>query len=290
MKHVLLATTALAMTASLAAAEVSLSGRAGAGVLSNGTDSEVWSGMDIAISASVTTDGGMTLSVGDDIGGGEIADYADKELDSQAGDIGTPGVTIAMGGTSVSVDNQAIDDLYDDDQNGDIGVSTSIGGLSIGLTYDTDPAVHGGEGANAAIMNAGSSYSLSGAMGAISVGVVGTDRNDAGKSAYKVSASFSAMPGATVSASADMVDGDDAVTEFGIAYAMGDVSVSYSADNQEDWDASVSYSAGNMTVSYATDEEDAYEIDASVAMGGGVSLNAAADSNDTMILGVGFTL
>ena len=42
MKHVLLATTALAMTASLAAAEVSLSGRAGAGVLSNNTDSEVW--------------------------------------------------------------------------------------------------------------------------------------------------------------------------------------------------------------------------------------------------------
>jgi hypothetical protein len=44
-----------------------------------------------------------------------------------------------------------------------------------------------------------------------------------------------------------------------------------------------------MTVSYATDEEDAYEIDASVSMGGGVSVHAATDSNDTMILGVGFT-
>jgi outer membrane protein OmpU len=288
MKHVLLATTALAMTASLAAAEVSLSGRAGAGVLSNGTDSEIWSGMDIAISASVTTDGGMTLSVGDDIGGGKIADYADKELDSQAGDIGTPGVTVSMGGTTVSFDNQAIDDLYDDDQNGDIGISSSIGGVSIGLTFDTDPAVHGGTGANAAIMNAGTSYSASGAMGAISVGVVGTDRNDAGLSAYKVSASMG-FGDATVSASADMVDGADSVTEFGIAYTMGDVSASYSADNQEDWDASVSYSAGNMTVSYATDEEDAYEIDASVSMGGGVSVNASTDSNDTMILGVGFT-
>ena len=40
-KSVLLATTALAMTASLAAADVSLSGRASAGVLSNNTDSEV---------------------------------------------------------------------------------------------------------------------------------------------------------------------------------------------------------------------------------------------------------
>ena len=133
-KSVLLATTALAMTASLVAADVSLSGRANAGVLSTGTDSEVWSGMDIAISASVTTDGGMTLSVGKDIGNGKITDYGDKELNSQAGDIGTPGVTISIGGTSVSLDNQAIDDLYDDDQNGDIGVSTSLGGVSIGLT------------------------------------------------------------------------------------------------------------------------------------------------------------
>ena len=278
MKHVLLATTALAMTASLAAAEVSLSGRAGAGVLSNNTDSEVWSGMDIAISASVTTDGGMTLSVGDDIGGGKIADYADKELDSQAGDIGTPGVKVSMGGTTVSFDNQAIDDLYDDDQNGDIGVSTSMGGASIALTYDTEAAAGKPQ----------MSYSASGAMGAISVGVVGTDANDDGKSAYKVSASMG-LGDATVSASADMVDGADAVTEFGVGYTMGDVSLSYSADNQEDWDASVSYSAGNMTVSYATDEEDAYEIDASVSMGGGVSVHAATDSNDTMILGVGFT-
>ena len=164
-----------------------------------------------------------------------------------------------MGGASVSFDNQAIDDLYDDDQNGDIGVSTSMGGVSIGLTYDTDAAANKPQ----------ISYSASGAMGAIFVGVVGTDANDDGKSAYKVSASMG-LGDATVSASADMVDGDDAVTEFGIAYAMGDVSLSYSADNQEDWDASVSYAAGNMTVSYSTDKEDAYEIDASVSMGGGV--------------------
>ena len=87
--------------------------------------------MEIAISASITIDGGMTLSVGDDIGGGKIADYGDKQLDSQAGDIDAPGVTISMGDTSVSVDNQAIVYLHDDDQNGNIGVSTSLGGVSI---------------------------------------------------------------------------------------------------------------------------------------------------------------
>ena len=289
MKHVLLATTALAMTASLAAAEVSLSGKAGAGVasvkaagtknLEAGAKSEIWTGIDLNVSASVTTDGGLTLTVSDDFGGGKLPDYADKELDLQSSDLDTPAVSVSMGGTAVTFDRQAIDDLYDDDQNGDIGLSTSIGGVAVGLTYDTEAAAGKPQ----------LSYSASGSMGAISVGVVGTDADDNGKSAYKVSASFEAMPGATVSASADMVDGADAVTEFGISYSMGDVSMSYSADNQEDWDASVSYSAGNMTVSYKTDEEDAYEIDASVNMGGGVSLNAATDSNDTMILGVGFT-
>jgi outer membrane protein OmpU len=288
MKHVLLATTALAMTTSLAAAEVSLSGKAGAGVasvkvagtknLETGAKSEIWTGIDLDVSASVTTDGGLTLTVSDDFGGGKLPDYADKELDLQSSDLDTPAVSASMGATTVTFDRQAIDDLYDDDQTGDLGLSTSIGGVAVGLTYDTEAAA--GEPQL--------SYSASGSMGAIAVGLIGTDANDDGKSAYKVSASIG-LGDATVSASADMVDGADAVTEFGVAYAMGDVSLSYSADNQEDWDASVSYSAGNMTVSYATDEEDAYEIDASVSMGGGVSVHAATDSNDTMILGVGFT-
>jgi outer membrane protein OmpU len=288
MKHVLLATTALAMTASLAAAEVSLSGKAGAGVasvkvagtknLETGAKSEIWTGIDLNVSASVTTDGGLTLTVSDDFGGGKLPDYADKELDLQSSDLDTPAVSASMGATKVTFDRQAIDDLYDDDQTGDLGLSTSIGGVAVGLTYDTEAAAGKPQ----------LSYSASGSMGAIAVGLIGTDANDDGKSAYKVSASIG-LGDATVSASADMVDGADAVTEFGIAYAMGDVSLSYSADNQEDWDASVSYSAGNMTVSYATDEEDAYEIDASVSMGGGVSVNASTDSNDTMLLGVGFT-
>ncbi|MGA0429623.1 MAG: hypothetical protein ACO3NF_11540, partial [Paracoccaceae bacterium] len=82
MKHVLLATTALAMTASFAAADVSLSGRAGAGSISGdtaggdgmeaGVSSEIWSGIDLNVSASVTTDSGVTVTVADDFGGGKL--------------------------------------------------------------------------------------------------------------------------------------------------------------------------------------------------------------------------
>ena len=267
------------MTASLAAAEVSLSGRAGAGILSKDDKSSVWSGIDIGISASVTTDGGMTLSVSDDIGGGKLADYADKELDTQGGTVGQPTVTVSLGTTTVSFDEEDIDDLYDDSYHGDIGVSSSIGGMSVGLTYDTDAAPDTPE----------MSYSVSGALGAISVGVVGTDDNGAGKSAYEISASYELMPGASISASSDNVDGSDAVNEVGISYAMGDVSFSYSTDSEEDWDAGVTYATGNISVAYTNDKDDEYEIDASVDMGGGVSLNAATDHTETFIVGVGFT-
>ena len=60
MKKILLATTALTMSASFAAADLSMSGRAGAGAIGGATDG-VWSGIDINISASVETDGDLSI-------------------------------------------------------------------------------------------------------------------------------------------------------------------------------------------------------------------------------------
>jgi outer membrane protein OmpU len=288
MKHVLLATTAVVMTASVALADVSLSGKGAAGFYSDAAGSEVWSGIDIDFGGSVTTDGGLTLGVSGDIGAGKIADYADKELDAQGADISVPTVTVGLGGSTVSLKSQGVDDRYDDSQNGDIGLSTSVAGLSVGITYDTDTKVHGGDGANAAIMNATASYSLGYTTAGVTLGLVGTDSNDAGKSAYKISASVP-MGDMTFSLKSDNADGSDAVTTGTVGYSMGDVSVSVSADDANDWNASVSYSAGNMTVSYATDENSAWEADASFSMGNGVTMNASSDSNETVVVGVGFS-
>ena len=145
MKKVLFATTALVMTTGYAAAEVSFSGKAGAGVYSQaaagGDTSEVFSGIDLNVSASVTTDNGMTITVADDFGGGQLADWNDDyAIDDQTSDLDTPGVTIASGGVSLSIDNQAIDDRYDDSQNGDIGLDMTFVGNSVGITLDTDAA------------------------------------------------------------------------------------------------------------------------------------------------------
>ena len=278
MKKILLATTALAMSASFAAADLSMSGRAGAGAIGGATDG-VWSGIDINISASVETDGGLSLSVSDDIGGGKIADYADKELDTQGSDLGTPAFSISYRGATLKIDDQAIDDLYDDDQNGDIGLSANIGGASVALTMDTDAAA--GKPTN--------SYSIGYTVSGISLSIAGTDANAAGDAAMVWSASYG-MGDLTIGIEVDNNGADDDTTTGSVTYAVGGgLSVSLSADDADGWDASASYSSGGLSVSYATDEASDWEADVSMDLGSGVSVSAAADANDTTILGVNFT-
>ena len=336
MKKVLLATTALVMTTGYAAAEVSFSGKASAGISSSSTaavaasagyaadkaaydaipaadfdigtaaslaahqtavaaaaalaaetaavaktdTSEVYSGIDLNVSASVTTDNGITITVADDFGGGMIADYNDDyAVEAQTSDLDTPGVTISGGGLSLSVDNQAIDDRYDDSQNGDIGVDMNFAGNDIGITLDTDAA------AGEATM----SYSIGGAAGPVSYGLVGTDSNDNDKSAFEYSLSYD-MSGMTLSFASDKEDDVDAINTVGITAPLGAMSVSISADDNEDWDASVSYSAGALGISYSTDENSAWETHATYSLGGGATAYVAAtDASEFSVAGVEFT-
>jgi hypothetical protein len=241
--------------------------------------SEVFSGIDLNVSASVTTDNGITITVADDFGGGMIADYNDDyAIEAQTSDLDTPGVTISGNGLSLSVDNQAIDDRYDDSQNGDIGLTMNFAGNAIGITLDTDAAA--GE--------ASMSYSIGGAAGAVSYGLVGTDANDNGASAYKWNVAYD-MNGMSLTFKSDKVDDVDAINTFGITAPLGAMSVSVSADDNEDWDASVSYSAGALGFSYATDEESAWDSNATYSLGGGATAYVGANSAEFSVAGVEFT-
>lgn len=282
MKHILLATTALVVSAGIATADISWSGKGGAGSYSGDNadgdnESKIWSGIDVNFAVSATTDGGITMSLSEDIGGGEIADFGDKELDAQGGAPGTPTLTISSSLGSITLKDQGIDDLYDDDQNGDIGISGSMGPFSVGITYDSDPAED----------KPGMSYSLSGSVGDVGVTIVGTDANDDGDSAFKASLSY-ATGDMTLGLSSDNVDGD-ATTEGSINYVMGDISVNVSADSDDGWDAGLTYSSSGMSLSYSTDNDEAWELDVSYDLGGGVVAQAAADANDTFLAGVTFS-
>ncbi len=105
MKKVLLATSALTLSAGFASADVSMSGTGGAGVFgAAGADLSVYSGVDLGFALSGASDNGMTFSASLDMGGGQTLDVGDFELDTQdmgtddnvAVDIGVAGITISL--------------------------------------------------------------------------------------------------------------------------------------------------------------------------------------------------
>jgi outer membrane protein OmpU len=306
MKNILLTTAALVMTAGVASAEVTFSGNGGAGVSNDGTDTEVWGGIDLNFSGSVTTDGGMTLSVSEDIGGGTLADWGDKEIDTQGNTVGNPKVTITSGSTTISLKNQGIDDLYSDSQNGDIGISTTVGGASIGLTLDTNaadaaaavPAVANALGAvtgttgvaaiDEAFAKPTFSYSISLPMAGFTVTAVGTDADGSGNAANKLTAAY-AMGDTTLTLSTDDSGTDVSVNKLAVDTSVGGASVSVSADDANGWDLSVGYTEGSVTVGVSTDEGSAWETDVSVDLGSGAAFKVSGDHNDFVAAGVTFS-
>ena len=279
MKHILLATTALTMSASVAAADVSWSGRANAGVSSVNGDSVTSSGIDLNVSASVTTDTGVTLTVGDDFGGGSLIDWNDDyAVEAQGSDLDQPAVGVSLGNVSVTIDPGEVDDLYDDDQTGDVQVSTTLAGLSIDFVASSDDDA----GTN--------SYALGYTLGAVSFSVSGTSGDDNGDDAMEFGASY-AMGDLTLGLSVDNSGAGDDITEGSIDYTIGNgLSISLSADDNDDWDAGVSWSGGPVSINYSTDEESAYEANATYDMGNGATVFAStADANDWTSIGIEFT-
>jgi outer membrane protein OmpU len=298
MKNMLLTTTALVMAAGVAAAEVSLSGSAGAGVSSNAadTDTVVWSGIDLNVAASVTTDGGMTISVGEDFGGGSLADWDDDyAIEAQTSDLDTPTLTITSGVTTISLENGAIDDLYDDDQAGDIGVSTSLGGMAVGVTLDTAAtAAVVDDAATAAVdetaaANPSFSYSISMPLSGFNLAASGTDANDDGDAANTLSASYT-VGDMTLTLSTDDNGAAESTNKLAVSTNVGGASVSVSADDADDWDLSVGYTEGSITLNVSTDENSAWETNVSVDLGGGAAFKVSGtDSNDFVAAGVTFS-
>lgn len=102
MKKVLLATTALAMTAGMAAAEVSLSGYAEIGVRDNGSDIRMHHDFDVTFTLSGETDGGLAFGATidlDEVPAGISNDGNDSSV-FVSGDFGT----ITMGDTDGAFD------------------------------------------------------------------------------------------------------------------------------------------------------------------------------------------
>ena len=275
MKKVLLATSALTLSAGFASADVSMSGTGGAGVFgANGADLSVYSGVDLGFALSGASDNGMTFSASLDMGGGQTLDAGDFELDTQ--DMGVDdnvSVTIGVSGLTIVLSQNGVDDLYDDDKAGDIGISGAMGDLTYSVTTgleDDDPT----------------SLSVGYSAGAISGSVATSDDGDASN----VSISY-AMGDITISAESDTDRTGADTSSVTVSYAMSD-GMTVSLENSEDVnEVSIAYSSGAISVGVSADDAATESWEATMAydLGGGATFNLGINQDDTTFAGVGFS-
>ena len=254
---------------------------------------------DFNVTASAESDNGVSVSVGFDMGAGNMIDYNDDDkLEAQGNNVGDADVSVGYAGWTLAVDNNGIADLYDGDiENADASLSGTIAGWAVAVTTDQDKSK--------------SSYSVSGAVAGVTLTATGSNDdsvhatgNGTG-SASKLAASY-AMGDLTLSASVANEAGtteDDST--LGLSYVMGDITVGYTTIKPggtagkygDEWDFSAAYAAGAVSASFAIDEADATTIIVDYDLGGGASAFAAmhdkpavggVEGNDLVAMGLNF--
>jgi outer membrane protein OmpU len=286
MKNVLFATTALVLTAGVASAEVSFSGTGQVSLSSTaGADYEANTHLDLNVAISGATDNGVTFSTSVGYDAGRQADYNDDyELDAaETNSTSAPEVAIGYNGVTLTVQQDGVDNLFDDAAAQDLGVAGSASGVDYALTTD----LNGGD----------YSYKIGYTMGDLSATVTGTNDSTVGGTASKIAVSY-AVAGATLSASVQNEDGaaeDDATV--GVSYSMGAASVSYTAirpgsngDFGDEWDAKISYTAGAVSGYITMDEADTTHLVAEYDLGGATAFVSStnATAGDFTAVGINF--
>jgi len=248
----------------------------------------VYSGIDINMAASATADNGFTYEIATDIGGGSIADVADKELDAQGETITAPTMTIGAGAYTVKVGNDLIDDYYDGDLSDyDLGVSGTTSGVNYGIAFNTEK-----EASSQWTATAGMD------MGGISLDI-NANEVDGAENQVAIIAGYT-MDTITLTLTNDNKGALKDIGTMKIAYADGPMTASYAIKNDKDhaansnkggkqsWDITLGYTLGSATVSYSTNESSAWEADVAYDLGGANAF-IAGDSTETIIAGVNFT-
>jgi hypothetical protein len=216
----------------------------------------------------------MTFSASIDMGGGQTLDTGDFELDTQ--DMGVDdnvSVAIGVSGVTITLSQNGVDDLYDDDIAGDIGISGAMGELTYSLVTgleDADPT----------------SLSIGYSAGAVAGSVVTSDEGDAST----VNVSYK-MGDITVAAEADTSRTAVDTSSVTVTYVMAD-GMTVSLENSEDVNTlGVSYASGAISVAVEADDATAESWEATMAydLGGGATFNLGTNEAETTFAGVGFS-
>ena len=257
MKKVLLTTTALVMTAGVAAADVSFSGSA---KLTYGN----WDGA-AAESWGSTTDLGVSMS-GEASGISYTASISIDETDDDDGANGSTdiGGAITMSGSGLTLTYDAdgeMDAGGSSDESGDLQFAYAGGGISASYTEDTSAGkseikvgyTAGDLTVGYATNNSSSASALSASFSAgdLAITVEGADTG----AAWDASAAY------TLGASTVTVGTDEAsATYVKVATSLNDITLTAKALDGDN-ELSVGYTMGDISMSYAYDEGDSATAD-----------------------------
>jgi outer membrane protein OmpU len=283
MKKVLLASTALILSAGVASAGGHLvwSGSAQAGVATDADDNlDVYSSANVEVTFSGTTDSGMEFGASMDATAGMEYDAGDFEFDGDAdGTFGFGSAYISTGGLTLTFAREDIDDLYDDDMDAhDIQADYGMGPISISVTMDLDEDdaldvdVDG---------DAEFSYSVGYDQDGISAGIAGNDISGC----TVLNVGYATGP-ISLGLESDQGCAGDTVNEVSVSYSVDAITFDASVDDADGWSAGVEYSADGLTVAAETDDADEWEVTGSLDLGGGASAIAGVNFDSHYYLGV----
>lgn len=280
MKKILLATTILGMSAGIAAADISWSASAGAGIASDfGGDYQSYSFMKLGVKGSGETDSGLTFSASTDLTtgvrfktGGDLGDGFDyfqntHNFGDEDAIFGTP--TIAIGGSfgtiSFSTDNI---DFYDDAHgSGDVKYEGTFGPVTAGVVLDFYDYLGGTEG----------EYSVKLAYSANNIAIsVDSDSYDV----------YNASAGYTFGSITATLSTDESEAIYAkVAYDANGISASLKVGDDDTWEAKAGYTANGLTVEAKADDSNYTRVTGSYDLGGGLSVVAGADSDESAYVG-----
>ena len=274
---------ALAIAAALpvaAQADMTLSGS----VSTNYTDQGIVD-TDAALKASVSEvlANGMTATATFNVMGAESQDASSATL---AGDFGTLTAGSFLNDSAFQFGDVggavALTDDADDGGNTISGIhfTTTQAGLSIAAQVNGATGAAGGTASETRSTQMGATYDFNG----VTVGY-----------AYASADADSGLDASTTTNTTDTMDAgvNAAMSAFGVAYTMGDISLTAGKDSVDtDTDFNVSYSTvvDALTVTAAMDNDSEYQIDLAYALTGGLTVSSEIDSDggDTT-MGVAYT-
>jgi len=133
------------------------------------------------------------------------------------------------------------------------------------------------------------SYSVAMPLSGFNIAASGTDANDDGDAANKLSASYT-VGDMTLKLSTNDNGAEVSTNELSVSTNIGGASVSVSADDADEWGLSVGYQEGSITLNVSTDQDSAWETNVSVDLGGGAAFKVSGtENNDFVAAGVTFS-